>query len=105
MLLDIIFSFDSVITVVGLLDYLFIMMVVVVIVVGVMMFVARSIGDFVERYFSVKMLAFFFLILVGFILILESFDIYVSKGYIYFAMFFFIAVESFNLIRNKKNSF
>lgn len=103
MLLDIIFSFDLVITAVGLLDYLFIMMAAVVIAVGVMMFAARLIGDFVERHFLVKMLALFFLILVGFTLILESFDIYVLKGYIYFAMFFFIAVESFNLICNKKN--
>ena len=67
------------------------------------MFAARSIGDFVERHPSVKMLALSFLILVGFTLILESFDIHVPKGYIYFAMFFSIAVESLNLIRNKKN--
>ena len=66
------------------------------------MFAARSIGDFVERHPSVKMLALSFLILVGFTLILESFDIHVPKGYIYFAMFFSIAVESLNLIRNKK---
>jgi len=90
MLLDIIFSLDSVIT-------------AVVIAVGVMMFAARSIGYFVERHPSVKMLALSFLILVGFTLILESFDIHVPKGYIYFAMFFSIAVESLNLIRNKKN--
>lgn len=103
MLLDIIFSLDSVITAVGLSDHLFIMMATVVIAVGVMMFAARSIGDFVERHPSVKMLALSFLILVGFTLILESFDIHVPKGYIYFAMFFSIAVESLNLIRNKKN--
>lgn len=102
MLLDIIFSLDSVITAVGLSDHLFIMMAAVVIAVGVMMFAARSIGDFVERHPSVKMLALSFLILVGFTLILESFDIHVPKGYIYFAMFFSIAVESLNLIRNKE---
>lgn len=102
MLLDIIFSLDSVITAVGLSDHLFIMMAAVVIAVGVMMFAARSIGDFVERHPSVKMLALSFLILVGFTLILESFDIHVPKGYIYFAMFFSIAVESLNLIRNKR---
>lgn len=105
MLLDIIFSLDSVITAVGLSDHLFIMMAAVVIAVGVMMFAARSIGDFVERHPSVKMLALSFLILVGFTLILESFDIHVPKGYIYFAMFFSIAVESLNLIRNKKIHF
>jgi len=103
MLLDIIFSLDSVITAVGLSDHLFIMMAAVVIAVGVMMFAARPIGEFVERHPSVKMLALSFLILVGFTLMLESFDIHVPKGYIYFAMFFSIAVESLNLIRNKKN--
>ncbi len=103
MVLDIIFSLDSVITAVGLSDHLFIMMAAVVIAVGVMMFAAKSIGDFVERHPSVKMLALSFLILVGFTLMLESFDIHVPKGYIYFAMFFSIAVESLNLIRNKKN--
>ena len=75
----------------------------VVIAVGVMMFAARPIGDFVDRHPSVKMLALSFLILVGFTLMLESFDVHVPKGYIYFAMFFSIAVESLNLLRNKKN--
>ncbi|QRG79934.1 TerC family protein [Citrobacter sp. R56] len=103
MMLDIIFSLDSVITAVGLSDHLFIMMTAVVISVGVMMFAARSIGDFVDRHPSVKMLALAFLILVGFTLILESFEIHVPKGYIYFAMFFSIAVETLNLLRNKKN--
>ncbi|HBI09893.1 TerC family protein [Franconibacter pulveris] len=103
MLLDIIFSLDSVITAVGLSDHLFIMMAAVVIAVGVMMFAARPIGEFVERHPSVKMLALSFLILVGFTLMLESFEIHIPKGYIYFAMFFSIAVESLNLIRNKKN--
>ncbi|RAN85837.1 hypothetical protein B5P41_32770, partial [Bacillus sp. SRB_28] len=75
MLLDIIFSLDSVITAVGLSDHLFIMMAAVVIAVLVMMFAARSIGDFVDRHPSVKMLALAFLILVGFTLMLESFGI------------------------------
>jgi predicted tellurium resistance membrane protein TerC len=103
MLLDIIFSLDSVITAVGLSDHLFIMMAAVVIAVGMMMFAARPIGEFVDRHPSVKMLALSFLILVGFTLILESFDVEVPKGYIYFAMFFSIAVECLNLLRNKKN--
>jgi predicted tellurium resistance membrane protein TerC len=103
MLLDIIFSLDSVITAVGLSDHLFIMMAAVVIAVLVMMVAARSIGDFVDRHPSVKMLALSFLILVGFTLILESCDVHVPKGYIYFSMFFSIAVESLNLLRNKKN--
>ncbi|ACS86794.1 TerC family protein [Musicola paradisiaca] len=103
MLLDIIFSLDSVITAVGLSDHLFIMMAAVVIAVGVMMFSARPIGEFVERHPSVKMLALSFLILVGFTLILESVGIHVPKGYIYFAMFFSMSVETLNLLRGKKS--
>ncbi|QHB33733.1 TerC family protein [Yersinia canariae] len=103
MLLDIIFSLDSVITAVGLSDHLFIMMAAVVISVGVMMFAARPIGEFVNRHPSVKMLALSFLILVGFTLMLESFQIHIPKGYIYFAMFFSMGVETLNLMRGKKN--
>lgn len=103
MLLDIIFSLDSVITAVGLSDHLFIMMAAVVIAVLVMMFAARAIGEFVDRHPSVKMLALAFLILVGFTLILESFNVHVPKGYVYFAMFFSMAVESLNLMRSKKS--
>ncbi|OSM98137.1 TerC family protein [Lonsdalea populi] len=102
MLLDIIFSLDSVITAVGLSDHLFIMMAAVVIAVGVMMLSARPIGEFVDKHPSVKMLALAFLVLVGFTLILESVDIHVPKGYIYFAMFFSMAVETLNLLRGNK---
>ncbi|MBD8162564.1 TerC family protein [Erwinia persicina] len=102
MVLDIIFSLDSVITAVGLSDHLIIMMAAVVIAVLVMMFAARAIGEFVDRHPSVKMLALAFLILVGFTLMLESFSIHIPKGYIYFAMFFSMAVECLNLARNKK---
>lgn len=102
MMLDIIFSLDSVITAVGLSEHLFIMMAAVVIAVGVMMFAARSIGEFVDRHPSVKMLALAFLILVGFTLMMEGFQIHVPKGYVYFAIFFSMAVECLNLLRNKK---
>ncbi len=102
MLLDIIFSLDSVITAVGLSNHLFIMMLAVVISVLVMLYAARPIGEFVARHPSVKMLALSFLILIGFTLILESVDVHVPKGYIYFAMFFSMAVEALNLARNKK---
>ncbi|MBG6244043.1 hypothetical protein CS369_02945 [Candidatus Symbiopectobacterium sp. 'North America'] len=95
MLLYIIFSLDSVITAVGLSDHLFIMMTAVVIAVGVMMFSVRAIGEFVDRHPSVKMLALSFLIL-------ESVDVHVPKGYIYFAMFFSMSVEALNLMRSKK---
>ncbi|WP_213993160.1 TerC family protein [Sodalis sp. dw_96] len=104
MLLDIIFSLDSVITAVGLSNHLFIMMLAVVISVGVMLYAARPIGEFVARHPSVKMLALSFLILIGFTLILESVDVHVPKGYIYFAMFFSMAVEALNLARSKKTN-
>lgn len=102
MVLDIIFSLDSVITAVGLSDHLFIMMAAVILSVAVMVFAARPIGEFVERHPSIKMLALAFLVLVGSALILESAAIDIPKGYMYFAMFFSIAVEALNLLRNKK---
>ncbi|WP_323084815.1 TerC family protein [Providencia alcalifaciens] len=101
-ILDIIFSLDSVITAVGLSDHLFIMMAAVIIAVMIMMFAAKPIGDFVERYPSVKILALSFLILVGFTLLLESVQVHVSKGYIYFAMFFSMSVQMLNILRSKK---
>ncbi|MBS0909999.1 TerC family protein [Tatumella sp. JGM118] len=104
MLLDIIFSLDSVITAVGLSDHLFIMMAAVVIAVIMMMFAAKAIGEFVDRHPTIKMLALAFLILVGFTLILESVSIHVPKGYIYFAMFFSMGVEMLNLLRSKNKS-
>ncbi|MGV3344714.1 TerC family protein [Enterobacteriaceae bacterium LUAb1] len=102
MLLDIIFSLDSVITAAGLSDHLFIMMAAVIIAVGIMMFAARPVGEFVDHHPSVKMLALAFLILVGFTLILEGFHIHIPKGYIYFAMFFSMSVEMLNLLCRKK---
>lgn len=101
-ILDIIFSLDSVITAVGLSDHLFIMMAAVIMAVMIMMFAAKPIGDFVERYPSIKILALSFLILVGFTLLLESVQIHVSKGYIYFAMFFSMSVQMLNILRSKK---
>ncbi|SPY78365.1 TerC family protein [Providencia rustigianii] len=101
-ILDIIFSLDSVITAVGLSDHLVIMMAAVIIAVLIMMFAAKPIGEFVDRYPSVKILALSFLILVGFTLILESVQIHVSKGYIYFAMFFSMSVQMLNILRSKK---
>ncbi|KFX05311.1 membrane protein [Pectobacterium betavasculorum] len=103
MLLDIIFSLDSVITAVGLSEHLTIMMLAVIIAVLVMMLAAKPIGNFVENHPSVKMLALAFLILVGITLILDSLQIHVPKGYIYFAMFFSISVETLNLIKNKND--
>jgi predicted tellurium resistance membrane protein TerC len=104
MLIDIVFSLDSVITAVGLSEHLMIMIAAVVISVLLMMFAAKPIGDFVENHPTVKMVALCFLILVGMVLATESIHIEVPKGYIYFALFFSLAVETLNLLRNKKLS-
>lgn len=104
MLLDIIFSLDSVITAVGLVDHLTVMMLAVIISVGVMLFAARFIGDFVNNHPSIKMLALSFLILVGFVLLLDGVQIHVPKGYIYFAMAFSLGVETLNLLNRKRKN-
>jgi len=96
-LIDIIFSLDSVITAVGLARHLPIMILAIVISVGVMMFSAASIGDFVEKHPTLKMLALSFLLLVGFTLMGEGFGLHIPKGYIYFAMAFSVGVEVLNL--------
>ncbi len=100
--LDIVFSLDSVITAVGLVDEVSIMAIAIVLAVLVMLFAAKSIGDFVDAHPSIKMLALSFLILVGVTLMIEGFDVHVPKGYIYFAMIFSVAVEMLN-IRMRKN--
>jgi len=96
-IIDIVFSLDSVITAVGLVDQLSVMVIAIVIAVGVMMVAARPIGEFVERHPTIKMLALAFLILVGFALVAEGWDFHVPKGYIYFAMAFSVGVEMLNL--------
>ena len=95
--IDIVFSLDSVITAVGLAQQLSVMALAIVISVLVMMFAARTIGDFVDRHPTVKMLALSFLILVGVALIAEGFKFHIPKGYIYFAMAFSVGVEMLNL--------
>ncbi|MBC7979409.1 MAG: TerC family protein [Armatimonadetes bacterium] len=96
-IIDIVFSLDSVITAAGMADHLSVMALAVVISVGVMMFAARPIGDFVSKHPSVKMLALAFLILIGTALIAEGFHFEIPKGYIYFAMAFSLGVEMLNL--------
>jgi predicted tellurium resistance membrane protein TerC len=96
-LLDIVFSLDSVITAVGMADNIMIMIIAVVIAVGVMMVSAKSISDFVEKHPTVKMLALAFLLLIGVSLIAEGLDQHIPKGYIYFAMAFSVFVEMLNL--------
>ena len=96
-IIDIVFSFDSVITAVGLADQVPVMVLAIVISVAVMMFAARPIGEFVDRHPTIKMLALAFLVLVGVTLIAEGFETHVPKGYIYFAMAFSIGVEMLNI--------
>ena len=102
-ILDIIFSLDSVITAVGMASHVPVMILAIVIAVGVMMFAAKAIGDFVDSHPTIKMLALSFLILVGVALIAEGSDLHIPKGYIYFAMAFSLAVEMLN-IRLRKSS-
>jgi len=97
MVLDIVFSLDSVITAVGMVDQLAIMIAAVVIAAVVMVFTSTPLANFVERHPTVKMLALSFLLLIGFTLIVEGFHQHISKGYIYFAMGFSVFVEMLNL--------
>jgi predicted tellurium resistance membrane protein TerC len=95
--IDIVFSLDSVITAVGMVDELGVMVAAVVASVGVMLFAAKPIGEFVDRHPSVKVLALAFLVMVGMALTAEAFDLHVPKGYIYAAMAFSLGVEALNL--------
>lgn len=101
-ILDLVFSLDSVITAVGLVSHLSIMVIAVVASVLVMLFAAKSIGEFVDAHPTIKMLALSFLIMVGFTLVIEGFDVHVPKGYIYFAMAFSVAVEVLNIRIRKR---
>ncbi len=96
-LLDIVFSLDSVITAVGMVDEIFIMIAAVVVAIGIMLVSAGAISDFVNNHPTVKMLALSFLLLIGFTLVLEGFQQHVPKGYIYAAIAFSIFVEILNL--------
>ena len=101
--IDLVFSLDSVITAVGLVDQLQIMILAIIISVGIMMLSATSIGDFVDEHPTVKMLALSFLILVAVTLVAEGLDFHFPKGYIYFAMAFSFFVEMLNLKVRKKS--
>ena len=102
--LDIVFSLDSVITAVGLAQHISIMAIAIILAVGVMLFAAKPIANFVDRHPTIKILALSFLILVGVTLIIEGFDVHVPKGYIYFAMAFSVVVEMINLRLPKKQT-
>lgn len=101
-IVDIVFSLDSVITAVGMVDQLSVMVAAVIAAVGVMLFAAKSIGDFVDRHPSVKVLALAFLTMVGTLLIAEAFDVHVPKAYVYVAMAFSLGVEALNIRARSK---
>jgi predicted tellurium resistance membrane protein TerC len=103
MILDIVFSLDSVITAVGMVDQLWVMVTAVVLAVALMMFSAEPISNFVHRHPTVKMLALSFLLLIGLSLLLDGFGQHIPKGYIYFAMGFSVFVEMINLRLRKKS--
>jgi predicted tellurium resistance membrane protein TerC len=101
-ILDIVFSLDSVITAVGLVDHVSIMAIAIIIAVGVMLLASKAISDFVDDHPTIKILALSFLIIVGLTLILEGLDFHIPKGYIYFAMLFSLSVEAINIRMRKK---
>ena len=96
-IIDIVFSLDSVITAVGMVSHVPVMVAAIIVAVLVMMLAAGTISDFIDKHPSLKMLALSFLLVVGTVLIAESFDVHVPKGYVYFAMAFSLAVEAINI--------
>ena len=101
-IIDIVFSLDSVITAVGMVDHVEVMIAAVIVAVLVMMFLAGPISDFVDRHPTIKMLALSFLILIGVALVGEGLGFHIPKGYIYFAMAFSVAVEMLNIRVRKR---
>jgi predicted tellurium resistance membrane protein TerC len=102
MVIDLVFSLDSIITAVGMVDEVEIMIAAVIVSVALMMVFARAIGNFVSDHPSIKMLALSFLVVVGVVLISEGFEHHIPKGYIYFAMAFSVCVEMLNIKFRKK---
>jgi predicted tellurium resistance membrane protein TerC len=108
-ILDIVFSLDSVITAVGMVDDIMVMIIAVMIAVGFMMIFAGSVSDFISRHPTVKVLALSFLLLIGTTLIAEGFHVHFQKGFVYFAMAFSVFVEMLNIrmktkVENKQAS-
>lgn len=101
--LDIVFSFDSILTAVGLTDHIIIMIIAVTLAMIVMMSSAGKISAFINKHPSLQMLAMSFLILIGFMLVLEGIGEHIEKGYIYFAVFFSLAVEALNMRKRSKD--
>ncbi len=103
-LLDIVFSLDSVITAIGMADNLHVMIAAVVIAMAIMLFAAKPVSDFVNAHPTVKMLALSFLLLVGMALIADGFEVHIPRGYLYFAVAFSLGVEVLNLWSKKKTT-
>lgn len=104
LLLDIVFSLDSVITAVGMVNEIPIMVGAILVSTAIMIIASHTIAQFVDQHPTLKILALSFLVLIGFTLIAEGFDTHIPKGYIYFAMFYALLVESLNIkLRKKKN--
>jgi predicted tellurium resistance membrane protein TerC len=102
-LLDLVFSFDSVITAVGLVSHISIMIIAVLLSLGVMLIFATKVSDFIHKHPTMKMLALSFLLMIGLLLFVEGFHVEVPKGYVYFAMAFSFVVELLNLRLRKKS--
>ena len=100
--IDIVFSLDSVITAVGMVDHVPVMVAAILLAVAVMILASNPIGDFIERHPTVKMLALSFLILVGMALVADGFGYHIPRGYLYFAMAFSGAVEALNLLARRR---
>ena len=100
--IDIVFSLDSVITAVGMVDHVPVMVAAILLAVAVMILASNPIGDFIERHPTVKMLALSFLILVGMALVADGFGYHIPRGYLYFAMAFSGAVETLNLLARRR---
>ena len=104
MIIDMVFSLDSIITAVGMVDELAVMVAAVVVSVGLMMLFASGIGRFVSDHPTIKMLALAFLVVVGVVLLAEGFGYHVPKGYVYFAMAFSLGVEMLNIWMRKRSA-
>ena len=101
-LIDIVFSLDSVITAVGMVNILPVMVAAIILAVLVMIFIADPIGEFIDRNPTIKMLALAFIILVGVALVCDGLGVHIARGYLYFAMAFSAAVESLNLLARRR---
>ena len=104
-IIDIVFSLDSVITAIGMVNEIVVMVAAIILAVVVMIFASNPVGDFIDRHPTLRMLALAFLILVGVVLIADGLEFHIPRGYVYFAMGFSIAVEALNLwARRRRNA-